>query len=53
MKPNAEKSEKFKGDNFKRWQQKMIFHLTTLNLAHILKEEYPVTTLEPLTPERK
>nr|GEU31627.1 peroxidase 9 [Tanacetum cinerariifolium] len=30
--------EKFNGQNFKRWQQKMFFYLTTLNLARFLKE---------------
>ena len=35
----GEKPEKFSGLNFKRWQQKMFFHLTTLNLARFLTEE--------------
>ena len=30
---HVNKPEKFGGTNFKRWQQKMIFYLTTLNLA--------------------
>ncbi|KAK1410110.1 hypothetical protein QVD17_36643 [Tagetes erecta] len=34
----AEKPEKFTGVNFKRWQQKMLFYLTTLNLARFLTE---------------
>ena len=38
---NDERPEKFKGVDFKRWQQKMLFYLTILNLAHILKEECP------------
>ena len=33
------KPEKFNGLNFKRWQQKMIFYLTTLNLARFLTED--------------
>ncbi|CAN6716595.1 unnamed protein product [Malus baccata var. baccata] len=33
-KPHSEKPEKFKGGDFKRWQQKMLFYLTTLNLAN-------------------
>ena len=37
-----EKPEKFSGQNFKRWQQKMMFYLTTLNLARFLTEEKPV-----------
>ncbi|GJU90792.1 reverse transcriptase domain-containing protein [Tanacetum coccineum] len=38
---HAEKPEKFNGQNFKRWQQKMFFYLTTLNLALFLKETAP------------
>lgn len=34
--------EKFNGQNFKRWNQKMFFYLTTLNLARMLTEEPPV-----------
>ena len=37
----GEKPEKFSGLNFKRWQQKMLFYLTTLNLARFLTEEAP------------
>ena len=39
---HAEKPEKFTGLNFKRWQQKMLFYLTTLNLARFLTESPPV-----------
>ena len=39
---HGEKPEKFNGVDFKRWQQKMLFYLTTLNLARFLKEEAPV-----------
>ncbi|KAL5543446.1 hypothetical protein UlMin_007230 [Ulmus minor] len=35
---HGEKPEKFSGLNFKRWQQKMLFYLTTLNLARFLTE---------------
>ena len=35
---HGEKSEKFNGANFKRWQQKMLFYLTTLKLARFLTE---------------
>ena len=35
----AERSEKFNALNSKRWQQKMIFYLTTLNLARFLTED--------------
>ena len=38
---HAEKPEKFSGLHFKRWQQKMFFYLTTLNLARFLTEEAP------------
>ncbi|CAN6681251.1 unnamed protein product [Malus baccata var. baccata] len=37
----SEKPDKFKGLDFKRWQQKMLFFLTTMNLAHVVKEEAP------------
>ena len=37
----AEKPEKFNGIDFKRWQQKMLFYLTTLHLARYLYEEAP------------
>ncbi|GJW93194.1 hypothetical protein Tco_0172866 [Tanacetum coccineum] len=40
---HAEKPEKFNGQNFKRWQQKMFFYLTTLNLARFLNETAPHT----------
>ena len=36
-----ERPEKFAGVNFKRWQQKMLFYLTTLNLAKVLSEDPP------------
>nr|GFC18144.1 putative EF-hand domain pair, reverse transcriptase, RNA-dependent DNA polymerase [Tanacetum cinerariifolium] len=38
---HAEKAENFNGQNFKRWQQKMLFYLTTLNLARFLNETAP------------
>ncbi|GKE22405.1 pol polyprotein, partial [Tanacetum coccineum] len=38
---HAERPEKFNGQNFKRWQQKMFFYLTTLGLARFLKETVP------------
>ncbi|GKC62495.1 hypothetical protein Tco_1095093 [Tanacetum coccineum] len=38
---HVEKPEKFNGQNIKRWQQKMFFYLTTLNLARFLKEIAP------------
>ncbi|GKD71047.1 hypothetical protein Tco_1325137, partial [Tanacetum coccineum] len=38
---HAERPEKFNSQNFKRWQQKMFFYLTTLGLARFLKETVP------------
>ena len=38
---HGEKPEKFNGNDFKRWQQKMLFYLTTLNLAMFLHEDAP------------
>ncbi|KAK1427770.1 hypothetical protein QVD17_16465 [Tagetes erecta] len=38
---HAEKPEKLSGLHFKRWQQKMLFYLTTLNLARFLTEFPP------------
>ena len=39
---HREKPEKFSGTDLKRWQQKMLFYLTTLNLARILRENAPI-----------
>ncbi|XP_073120257.1 uncharacterized protein [Henckelia pumila] len=41
--PNShgEKPEKFTGANFKRWQQKLLFYLTMLNLTRFLSEDAP------------
>ena len=36
-----EKLEKFNGLNFKRWKQKMLFCLTTVNVARFLFEDAP------------
>ena len=38
---HGEKLEIFNGLNFKRWQQKMLFYFTTLNLVRFLTEEPP------------
>ncbi|KAL5548557.1 hypothetical protein UlMin_003788 [Ulmus minor] len=35
---HSERQEKFSGMNFKRWQQKILFYLTTLNLVRFLTE---------------
>ncbi|GJR63465.1 hypothetical protein Tco_1505627 [Tanacetum coccineum] len=42
---HAERPEKFNGQNFKRWQHKMFFYLTTLGLARFLKETVPQSNL--------
>ena len=38
---HGEKPKKFNGIKFKRWQQKMLFYLTTLNLTCFLQEDAP------------
>ncbi|KZV54798.1 hypothetical protein F511_04420 [Dorcoceras hygrometricum] len=38
---HTEKPDKFNGLDFKRWRRKMLFYLTTLNLARFLTEEVP------------
>ncbi|PIN26652.1 hypothetical protein CDL12_00585 [Handroanthus impetiginosus] len=38
---HGEKSEKICGIDLKRWQQKILFYLTTLNLVRFLKEDVP------------
>ena len=38
---HGEKPERFNGTEFKRWQQKMLFYLTTLNLENFLYENAP------------
>ncbi|KAK3021331.1 hypothetical protein RJ639_047074 [Escallonia herrerae] len=37
----GERPRKFNGKDFKRWQQKMLFYLTTLNFARFLQEDAP------------
>lgn len=45
---HGERPEKFTGVNFKRWQQKILFYLTTLGLAKFLTEDPPaIDKLEP------
>ncbi|XP_073152208.1 uncharacterized protein [Henckelia pumila] len=39
---HGENPPKFSGADFKCWQQKMLFYLTTLNLSRFLKEDPPV-----------
>ncbi|KAK6161365.1 hypothetical protein DH2020_004746 [Rehmannia glutinosa] len=38
---HGEKPPKFSGADFKRWQQKMLFYLTTLGLSRFLKDDPP------------
>ncbi|KAL7180227.1 hypothetical protein ACSBR1_043444 [Camellia fascicularis] len=38
---HGEKPEKFSGTDFKRLQQKMLFYLTTPNLARFFRENAP------------
>ncbi|KAL7202942.1 hypothetical protein ACSBR1_034402 [Camellia fascicularis] len=38
---HGEKPAKFLRTDFKRWQQKMLFYLTTLNLARFFREDAP------------
>ena len=49
----AEKPKKFNGEDFKRWQMKMMFYLTTLNLAHILRLEKPAVPTTNTSKEQK
>ena len=42
----AEKPAKFSGVDFKRWQQKMFFYLTTLSLQKFINENVPVMSDE-------
>lgn len=39
--PHGAKSKKFNEVDFKRWQEKMLLYLTTLNLARFLIENSP------------
>ena len=49
--PSNEKRDKFNGIDFKRWQQKMLFYLTTMNLANIIRKDVPKATTDPPTRE--
>ncbi|KAL0419208.1 UNVERIFIED_CONTAM: hypothetical protein Sradi_1334300 [Sesamum radiatum] len=40
----GKRPEKFSANDFKRWHQKMLFYLTTLNLARFLCEEVPIVS---------
>ena len=41
LNPKSEKPEKFDDTKSKRWQQKMLFYLTTMHLAKFLQEDPP------------
>ena len=47
--PSDEKPNKFNEIDFKRWQQKMLFYLTTMNLANINREDVHKATTDPPT----
>ena len=49
---HGEKPENFSGTEFKRWQQKMMFYLTTLNLARFLNKNVLVLTEDMTTPNK-
>ncbi|GJW80271.1 hypothetical protein Tco_0144246 [Tanacetum coccineum] len=42
LKSHVEKPEKFKGSDFRRWQQKMLFYLTSLHVSYVLTDSEPV-----------
>ena len=42
---HREKPENFNGTDFKHWQQKMLFYLTTLSWAKFLRKD-PLTLAE-------
>ncbi|GKA36054.1 hypothetical protein Tco_0722545 [Tanacetum coccineum] len=41
LKSHVEKLEKFKGSNFHRWQQKMLFYLTSLHVSYVRTNSEP------------
>ena len=47
----AEKPEKFDGLNFKRWQQKMLFYLTTIGLVRFLTDDPPILQEDETDPK--
>nr|XP_016502415.1 PREDICTED: uncharacterized protein LOC107820615 [Nicotiana tabacum] len=50
--PPAEKPGKFSGVDFKRWQQRMFFYLTTLSLQRFIQEDFLVVPEGTLDNER-
>ncbi|GKD38871.1 hypothetical protein Tco_1259078 [Tanacetum coccineum] len=41
LKSHVEKPEKFKGFDFRCWQQKMLFYLTSLHVSYVLINSEP------------
>ncbi|KAK6156300.1 hypothetical protein DH2020_010548 [Rehmannia glutinosa] len=50
---HGEKPAKFSGGDFQRWQQKMLFYVTTLGLSRFLKEDPPAVGDEESDNERR
>ncbi|XP_075499088.1 uncharacterized protein LOC142537463 [Primulina tabacum] len=50
---HGEKPPKLSGADFKRWQQKMLFYLTTLSLSRFLKEDSPVIAADDNDSQRR
>ncbi|GJS58161.1 hypothetical protein Tco_0652945 [Tanacetum coccineum] len=42
LKSHVEKPKKFKGSDFRCWQQKMLFYLTSLHVSYVLTDSEPV-----------
>nr|GEY98731.1 Pol polyprotein [Tanacetum cinerariifolium] len=42
LKSHVEKPKMFKGSDFRRWQQKMLFYLTSLHVSYVLMDSEPV-----------
>ncbi|XP_073049459.1 uncharacterized protein [Primulina eburnea] len=49
----GEKPPKVSCADFKRWQQKMLFYLTTLSLSRFLKEDSPVIVVDDNDSQRR
>ncbi|GJW27413.1 DNA polymerase zeta catalytic subunit-like protein [Tanacetum coccineum] len=42
LKSHVEKPKKFKGSDFRRWQQKMLFYLKSLHVSYVLTDCEPI-----------
>ncbi|CAA7061585.1 unnamed protein product [Microthlaspi erraticum] len=51
MTTNFGKLDKFEEVDFRRWQKKMHFLLTTLNVVHVLSMPMPLVTVDPASEE--